>query len=96
MIEREIRIATPDGEMTTFIAHPDGDLPYRSPSSTWTPSATASRSSRTPAASPPPATCGCRKLGCEESSSLLARPGSFVHELKRHSVLTVFGVQAAV
>jgi len=28
MIEREIRIATPDGEMTTFIAHPDGDLPY--------------------------------------------------------------------
>ncbi len=28
MSEQEIKIATPDGEMTTFIAHPDGDGPF--------------------------------------------------------------------
>ena len=26
--EREIRIATPDGDMTTFVVHPDGDGPW--------------------------------------------------------------------
>jgi carboxymethylenebutenolidase len=28
MYEREIKIARPDGEMTTFIAHPDGEGPF--------------------------------------------------------------------
>jgi carboxymethylenebutenolidase len=28
MIESEIRVATPDGEMATFVAHPDGDGPF--------------------------------------------------------------------
>jgi carboxymethylenebutenolidase len=28
MQEREIRVRTADGEMTTFVAHPDGDGPY--------------------------------------------------------------------
>jgi carboxymethylenebutenolidase len=28
MSEHELRIATPDGEMTTFVAHPDGKGPY--------------------------------------------------------------------
>ncbi len=28
MHEREIRIATPDGDMTTFVVHPDGDGPW--------------------------------------------------------------------
>jgi carboxymethylenebutenolidase len=28
MIEQEIRVATADGEMTVFLAHPDGDGPY--------------------------------------------------------------------
>jgi carboxymethylenebutenolidase len=28
MTEREIRISTPDGEMTTFVAHPAGDGPF--------------------------------------------------------------------
>ena len=28
MYEQEMRVATPDGEMTTFVAHPDGDGPF--------------------------------------------------------------------
>lgn len=27
MVEQEIRIATPDGQMTTFVVHPDGERP---------------------------------------------------------------------
>ena len=28
MYEHEIRVPTIDGEMTTFVAHPDGDGPF--------------------------------------------------------------------
>ena len=28
MIDRDLEIRTPDGDMTTFISHPEGDGPY--------------------------------------------------------------------
>ena len=28
MYEQEMKISTGDGEMTTFVAHPDGDGPF--------------------------------------------------------------------
>ena len=43
MYEREIRVRTTDGEMTTFVVHPDGAARFRWRCSTWTRSATASR-----------------------------------------------------
>ena len=51
MVEQEIRVHTPDGEMTTFVVHPDeggqvgvaGGHHFRSRCCTWMPSAIGSR-----------------------------------------------------
>jgi hypothetical protein len=43
MHERETRIRTADGEMTTFVAHPMPRVRFPSPFCTWTASVIASR-----------------------------------------------------
>ena len=69
MFETELRVVTPDGEMKTFVTHPDGEGPFPVAVLFMDGSATANRSRRTPAASQPTATTSSRPTSSTEPAT---------------------------